>query len=239
MGMQKRDRLRIWTEQGNVTISQLFFSHYKAINIKDEEAILLLHLIAYGEAGNHFPTPQNLSDRTHFNEHKVVSILQRLVQKGLVKIEQHMDANGVHYEYYAFHHLWELLLDQVEQEENHSEDEQVKVEEGEIYKLFEQEFGRLLSPMEYETIGMWFDQDKHSVALIRLALKEAVLSQKLSLRYIDRILFEWKKKNIKTVEAAENQTAQFRQQIPVQQQVEQPAISSTKVSFYNWLEERE
>ena len=71
---------------------------------------------------------------------------------------------------------------------------QVKKEEGEIYKLFEQEFGRLLSPMEYETIGMWFDQDKHSSALIRLALKEAVLSQKLSLRYIDRILFEWKKK---------------------------------------------
>ncbi|MER2072266.1 MAG: DnaD domain protein, partial [Psychrobacillus sp.] len=192
--MQKRNRLRIWTEQGNVTISQLFFSHYKAINVKDEEAILLLHLIAFGEAGNHFPTPQNLVERTHFNEHKVVTILQRLVQKGLIQIEQHMDENGVHYEYYDFNHLWELLVDCVEQQNLNKEDEEVKGEEGEIYKLFEAEFGRLLSPMEYETIGMWFDQDKHSASLIRLALKEAVLSQKLSLRYIDRILFEWKKK---------------------------------------------
>ena len=106
------------------------------------------------------------------------------------------------------------------------------------YKLFEQEFGSLLSPMEYETIGMWFDQDQHSPSLIRLALKEAVLAQKLSLRYIDRILFEWKKKNIKTVEAAEKESSNFRQQIPVPKQVEQIS-SSTKVSFYNWLEERE
>lgn len=236
--MHKRNRLRIWTEQGNVTISQLFFSHYKAINVKDEEAILLLHLFAYGEAGNHFPTPQNLVDRTHFNENKVVTILQRLVQKGLIQIEQHKDPNGVLYEYYAFNHLWELLVDSVEQQENSMQDEQVRVQEGEIYKLFEQEFGRLLSPMEYETIGMWFDQDQHSASLIRLALKEAVLSQKLSLRYIDRILFEWKKKNIKTVEAAENQTAQFRQHIPAQKSAE-PQSSSAKVPFYNWLEERE
>ena len=236
--MQKQDRLRIWTEQGNVTISQLFFSHYKEINVKDEEAILLLHLIAYGEAGNHFPTPQNLVERTHFSENKVVTILQRLVQKGLIQIDQHLDQNGIHYEYYAFHQLWELLVDCIEQQQNDVDDLQSKEEEGDIYKLFEQEFGRLLSPMECETIGMWFDQDMHSVALIRLALKEAVLSQKLSLRYIDRILFDWKKKNIKTVEAAENQSAQFRQHVPIQKSMEQPS-STTKVPFYNWLEERE
>lgn len=236
--MQKQDRLRIWTEQGNVTISQLFFSHYKEINVKDEEAILLLHLIAYGEAGNHFPTPQNLVERTHFSENKVVTILQRLVQKGLIQIDQHLDQNGIHYEYYAFHQLWELLVDCIEQQQNDVDDLQSKEEEGDIYKLFEQEFGRLLSPMECETIGMWFDQDMHSVALIRLALKEAVLSQKLSLRYIDRILFDWKKKNIKTVEAAENQSAQFRQHVPIQKTTEQPS-STTKVPFYNWLEERE
>ncbi|WP_313890956.1 DnaD domain-containing protein [Psychrobacillus sp.] len=235
--MQNQDRLRIWTEQGNVTISQLFFSYYKKINVKDEEAILLLHLIAYGEGGNRFPTPQNLVERTHFNENKVVTILQRLVQKGFVQIEQHVTDEGVRYEYYAFHHLWNLLLDVVEQEENSVDDQLLKAEEGDIYKLFEQEFGRLLSPMEYETIGMWFDQDHHSTSLIRLALKEAVLSQKLSLRYIDRILFEWKKKNIKTVEAAEKQSSNFRQAIPVQKEPEQ--ANTSKVPFYNWLEERE
>ena len=128
--MQKRDRLRIWTEQGNVTISQLFFSHYKAINIRDEEAILLLHLIAYGEAGNHFPTPQNLVERTHFSENKVVTILQRLMQKGLLQLEQHQDQNGIHYEYYSFYQLWELLVDYMEQQQNDVKSIIVKKKKG-------------------------------------------------------------------------------------------------------------
>ena len=64
--------------------------------------------------------------------------------------------------------------------------------------------------MESETIGMWLDEDGHSVEIIRAALKEAVLAEKLSLRYIDRILFEWKKKNIKTISDVEKQTKKFR-----------------------------
>ena len=82
--------------------------------------------------------------------------------------------------------------------------------EGEIFKLFEQEFGRFLSPMESESISMWLDDDGHSVEIIRAALKEAVLAEKMSLRYIDRILFEWKKKNVKTLAQVENQAKKFR-----------------------------
>ena len=32
--MQHEERLRIWIEQGNVTIPQLFFQHYKALAFK-------------------------------------------------------------------------------------------------------------------------------------------------------------------------------------------------------------
>ena len=63
--------------------------------------------------------------------------------------------------------------------------------------------------MECESITMWLDDDGHSVEIIRAALKEAVIAQKLSLRYIDRILFEWKKKNVKTLSDVESQTKSF------------------------------
>ena len=63
--------------------------------------------------------------------------------------------------------------------------------------------------MECESITMWLDEDGHPVEIIRAALKEAVLAQKLSLRYIDRILFEWKKKNVKTLADVERQTKSF------------------------------
>ena len=91
--------------------------------------------------------------------------------------------------------------------------------------------------MECESIAMWLDVDGHSAEIIRAALKEAVIAQKLSLRYIDRILFEWKKKNVKTLADVERQTKSFRTVGPRSEQ--QKTVSVKRVPFYNWLEERD
>ena len=45
--MQYDERLRIWIEQGNVNISQLFFRNYKSLGIKDLDAMLIMHMTAY------------------------------------------------------------------------------------------------------------------------------------------------------------------------------------------------
>lgn len=74
--------------------------------------------------------------------------------------------------------------------------------------------------MELENINAWLDVDKHSPELIRAALKEAVLAGKLSLRYIDRILFEWKKKNFTTVKQVEQHAEQFRKRTITQPQAQ-------------------
>lgn len=106
--------------------------------------------------------------------------------------------------------------------------------EGEVFKRFEMEFGRSLSPMECETITLWLDEDHHEPKIIFMALKEAVISNKLSLRYIDRILFEWQKNGFKTVEDIKNHSKKFRQK----NNAKQPAKSdTTNFKFYNWLED--
>ena len=135
--------------------------------------------------------------------------------------------------------LWERTMQLLDQKAQIRQDSVTKNEEGEIFSLFEQEFGRLLSPMELETIGMWLDNDGHSPAIIKAALKEAVIAGKVSLRYIDRILFEWKKKNITSVKQIEKHAEQFRTRStqPVQPVSQQP--TTKQVSFYNWLDERE
>ena len=134
--------------------------------------------------------------------------------------------------------LMETSDDEIVLAETEKVEEKDKNEEGEIYKLFEQEFGRFLSPMESETIGMWLDDDGHSPEIIRAALKEAVLAQKLSLRYIDRILFEWKKKNVKTIKDVEKQTKKFRTVGNRPTQTDK-TVKVKRVPFYNWFEERD
>ena len=73
-----------------------------------------------------------------------------------------------------------------------------------LFQKIEVEFGRPLSPIEQQTIQAWIVDDHYSVPLIMLALKEAVLNQAYSLKYMDRILLNWEKNNIKTPEQLQN-----------------------------------
>lgn len=237
--MQEDERLNLWIEQGTVNVSQLFFHNYKQLAIQDTDAMLIMQMVAFQAAGNEFPTPKDFSDRMHLTENEVTVILQRLMQYGFLKIEQSRDEQGVLHERFSLTPLWHRLTEQKirVKEEEVEQDEQL--EEGELFKLFEQEFGRFLSPIETESISMWLDDDGHSTEIIRAALREAVLAQKVSLRYIDRILFEWKKKNVKSMADVERQAKKFRraENRPVVQKEETNGVK--KVPFYNWLEERE
>lgn len=236
--MQHEERLQMWIEQGNVTISQLFFHNYKSLGIKDLDAMLIMHMVAYQASHNKFPTPSHFAERMDLTDNEVSMILQRLMQFGFLQIKQSEDGNGIIHEAFSLQPLWNRLTDELALTVNKEEEQSEKEAEGEIFKLFEQEFGRFLSPMECESISMWLDDDEHSVEIIRAALKEAVLAEKLSLRYIDRILFEWKKKNVKSLADVERQTKKFR---TIGTRPVEKNITSTinHVPFYNWLEERD
>ena len=66
-----------------------------------------------------------------------------------------------------------------------------------------------MSPIEYELINGWKEND-FSDELITLALKEAVYNGVTNLRYIDKILYEWKKKGIRTKEQVEQSRVAFK-----------------------------
>jgi DNA replication protein len=243
MVMNETERLQTWLERGSVSISQLFFQFYNELQISDAEAMLIMHLNAFHEEGNEFPTPANIAQRMSMTENMISTSMQRLMQKGFMEIHQKLDDKGVLYEVISLLPLWNRLLDCVLVKKENDKNEMEKIKEGQLFQLFEQEFGRFLSPMETEMISMWLDQDGHSPEVIRRALKEAVLSQKLSLRYIDRILFEWKKNNVKTPEDAEKLSHNFRKNIipkntdhqPMKKETDQSSPTSN-VPFYNWLD---
>ena len=94
-----------------------------------------------------------------------------------------------------------------------------------IYSEFEQEFGRTLSPIEYELIGSW--RDINSDEIITLALKEAVYNGVNNLRYIDKILHEWNKKGLKTKEAIMKDKMTFANK----------KVEKKELFDYDWLNE--
>ena len=101
-----------------------------------------------------------------------------------------------------------------------------KVDNTDIFSIFESEFGRTLSSMEYEIIKGWLN-DKFSDEIIVEALKEAVYNNVNNLSYIDRILYEWNRKGLKTKEDIIKDKNNYRNN----------KKKVTKVFDYNWLED--
>ena len=102
-------------------------------------------------------------------------------------------------------------------------DNNVEKKQSTIFDKFEKEFGRTLSPIEYELINSWLENNNEQI--ITLALKEAVYNGVSNLRYIDKIIHEWQKKGIKSEKDLINQKRKPK--------------SSVKIDTfdYDWLNE--
>ncbi len=223
---------------GVVNLPYSLLRHYRKLGIGDAELLLLLQLIAYKEKEhNPFPTPDELQERMGMSLDIITGTLGRLVKQQWLVIEEKVDlTSGVQYECYSLTPLYIRLAEVMQAEREQAQESITQVAgfgqqqtaagtdeaepqspspaaehmEKDIYFIFEKEFARPLTPMEGETIAAWVDTDGYPRELILLALKESVFAGKLNFRYIDRILLEWQRNRIHTVEQAKEFTKQFR-----------------------------
>jgi len=211
-----------------VVPTQLLTS-YKQLGLHEIDVIILLQIYRFQLEGYDFPTPQDISNVVTIPENQLLNHVRILIQKNLLEIKELRNEHNQYSEAYSLDPLWDKLFKEKKQEhtENH---------EGTIFILFEQEFGRPLSPFEIETINAWLDEDRMIPALIKAALRESVLMGKLNFKYIDRILREWKRKGIHTVEQARESSKSFRRQ-PVKKQY-QTEEKDTSI-YFNWLKGEE
>lgn len=214
--------------QDQIQIPTKLLTNYTILGLDEKDVLLILQLIRFIQEGNDFPTPAELATYLTINEKQCSDTLMRLVQKGFLTIDQKDNEQQQISEAYTINPLLDKLYKEKEQEE---------VEEnttGTIFILFEQEFGRPISPFEIEMINAWLDEDNFVPALIKAALRESVLMGKLNFKYIDRILREWNKKGIKSVEQARNASKNFHNRQKVNTV---PAAKKRDTSiYYNWLE---
>lgn len=231
----KKEHFEKWLTEGSVSIPNLLLQHYKNIGLNEIECFVLIQLHSFIEKGIRFPTPEQLAERMTLSNEECIETISKLIRKGVLLIEEHKDhVNTIYSESYSLTPLWVNLIHSIVAIEQ--QDSALETQES-LYSIFENEFARPLSPIECETLAMWVDEDKHSSELIVAALKEAVLSGKINFRYIDRILFEWKKNGIQTAEEAHKYGERFRSRRQNQNQNKENQDKKAKVSypFYNWL----
>lgn len=211
-------------QEGATSISNLLLKRYKRLSLSDEEMMLIIHLLSFQQEGNRFPTLSQLDERLSMPEVRLIQLLQKLTKEEWILIDEIVDPEtGKRYEQYNLEPLYYKLHRFLVQEQSF----QIPVSESftsslsdssgggrehpqGLYAQFEQTFGRPLSPIEIETMQCWVEQDGYSEELILAALREAATVGKLYIRYIDRILLEWQRQQVTTVEQARNYSLRFR-----------------------------
>ncbi|MGG6839184.1 UNVERIFIED_CONTAM: DnaD domain protein [Streptococcus canis] len=83
------------------------------------------------------------------------------------------------------------------------------VDKKELFDNFQNNWMRLLSPFEIEDINKWIDEEKMPVEVVNEALKSTILYNAPNLRYLNRVLNNWKRQGIDTVEKVEFARLQF------------------------------
>lgn len=200
-------------KNGHIIVPRTLLTNYKKLKLTDKELIVLIYLLGTKEFD-----PEKISEDLNIKLPDVLKLIDNLTNKDILKIsvksgkvcEEYIDLDGM------YNKLAMTIIN-----------DKKEVPKTTIYDKFEKEFGRTLSPMEYEIIGAWIDGN-YSEEIIGLALKEAVYNGVSNLRYIDKILSEWRKKGIKSEKDVKAEREKRSKQKP-----------KKEVFEYDWLNEND
>lgn len=196
-----------------VTIPGKFLRAYAQLGLSDLEAMLIVHLFGIVQAEEKPASVLEKLERDMVCDKETLqALIAGLIEKGMLAVLDTFDPEQGYITEYNMEGLFAKLA-RLESGTNQqqqvatatADDEELK----NLYGIFEQEFGRLLSPMETSQILEWYHGNHYSSELILEALKRAVLRGVLNFRYIDSILRDWARQRIKSprqIASGEKQT---------------------------------
>ena len=159
----------------------------KSLDISLDEFLLILYFINISCELN----TEDIKDKLGFDEDTVFNTFNILINKKYIEMDV-KNNNSVIIEMIKLDPFYDRLALNKKTDDNTTD----------IYSLFEQELGRTLSSFEYEIINKWIEKGI-SEDTIKRALKEAILNGVTNFKYIDKIIYDWSKNNVKQIKKKE------------------------------------
>ena len=204
----------------NVVIPLYLYKLKDKLDISMDEFMLMMYL--YNEGELVLFDLNRISNELGLKLNDLMNMIGILNSKGLLELKVITNDKNVMEEYISLDNFYNkislLLMDNKDEKEE---------DNSNVFSMIEQEFGKTLSPIEYEIIKAWLESNK-SVELIGCALKESVMNGVRNLRYMDKILYEWEKKGIKTKADVESHMNNRRKK---------EESKKVDVFDYDWLDE--
>lgn len=198
------------------------FRNMGKLGITGDEVVVLIFIINVGPRVLY--DPEMISKGTGINRIRVLEVINGLISKGILAIVVKKNGSSKKMEEFIstdlFYEKMRGVLLGGTNRANVKREEQT-----DLFSMFEKEFGRTLSSMEYEIIRGWVSDDMPS-DLVREALREATYNGVSNLRYIEKIILDWKKRGYKSVKDIERARERYKKK-----------NGNGDVFDYNWLDD--
>ncbi len=197
--------------------NSIFIKKALALNLTLQEFLMLTY---FDNDYNSFLNLEEVSKNLGLTLDETYKIFNNLISKKLITIESTKDIENRLIERVSLDKFYEMIVEEkvVEKKVTQKKD---------IYSHFESEFGRTISRYEYEIINAWLENN-YSEELILGALKTAVKNNAKSLRYIDKILYEWSKEGFKNMSDVSNHLENKEEK-----------VEHRELFDYNWLDDND
>ena len=210
-------------KKGNFVVPMYLFQERDKFDLDLECFIFLMYLYNLGEKTlfdvNKFSSDLNMKVPV------VLSYIDELTEKKYISVDVIKNDKNVMEEYVILDLFYDkvgnMLIDDINNSSNDNKS---------IYDVIQEEFGRPITSIESEIIDAW-SESGISDELILEAVKEAVLSGAANFRYIDKILYEWGKKGIKTKLDVDANRKNFKENQSKKEKLE--------LFDYDWIEDTE
>lgn len=197
----------------------LYLYRYRIeLDLSDSNFIFLTYLMNFGDKFSF--DVEKFSKDLNIEPEEVFERIESLRKSKFIEISTIEKEKKLKEEEITLLPLYKKISDIIISEEDDKENEE------ELLTDIEKSFGRTLSPIEVDFIMNW-NKKGYSNEIILSAIKETILNGANNLKYADKILFEWNKKGIKTVEDVEKDKLEFRL----------GNVKSDEIYDYDWLNE--
>ena len=219
-----------WIYSGSTSVPNALLQNYRKLQLTADECLLIAWLMQRHPEESFVIDVRATCIQFGIDERQLFSIIQHLMDRQVLEINQREAKDGKKVDYYSFKPLLRQL--EVLFKQSSFSVEKMSQKDVNVLALIEQEFNRQLSGFEIEMISGWIHKDKYPQELIVAALKEAILNQAHNVKYIDRILLAWKNKGIKSAQqlaASETRTKN------AQVEVKPNETANQSVPLVNWV----
>lgn len=198
----KYDNMTNLIKDKEIVIPIYIYKLFPKFKIDLESFIFLMYLRSKGNLV--LFDVNSISSELGIDIKEIMKYMSNLESNKLVELKVIKNDKDIMEEFISLDLFYEKLSMYVVEKLNEKKDD------NSIFKVLESELGKTLTPMEMEIVKAW-KESNYSDDIIREAIKEAVYNGVANLRYIDKILYNWSKEGVKTLEDVEKSRKNFRE----------------------------